>query len=85
MKLYNAATTTNNDKEKSTMSNNLKRLNAYMVNNILKNTSADITDEIRSNILAEMDTHMPNKSSDGKPTGSNSAGGNPQDLLYVNA
>lgn len=85
MKLYNAATTTNNDKEKSAMSNNLKRLNAYMVNNILKNTSADITDEIRSNILAEMDTHMPNKSSDGKPTGSNSAGGNTQDLLYVNA
>ena len=83
MKLYNAATTTNNDKEKSTMSNNLKRLNAYMVNNILKNTSADITDEIRSNILAEMDTHMPNKSSDGKTTGTNSAGGNQQDLLYA--
>jgi hypothetical protein len=54
-----------------------------MVNNILKNTSADITDEIRSNILAEMDTHMPNKSSDGKPMGSNSAGGNQQDLLYA--
>jgi hypothetical protein len=53
-----------------------------MVNNIIKNTSADITDEIRSNILAEMDTHMPNKSSDGKPTGSN-AGGNQQDLLYA--
>ena len=84
MKLYNAATTTNNEKEKSAMSNNLKRLNAYMVNNILKNTSADITDEIRSNILAEMDTHMPNKSSDGKPTGSNAAGGT-QDLLYANA
>jgi hypothetical protein len=82
MKLYNAANTTNNDKEKSTMSNNMKRLNAYMVNNIIKNTSADITDEIRSNILAEMDTHMPNKSSDGKPTGSN-AGGNQQDLLYA--
>ena len=82
MKLYNAATTTNNDKEKSTMSNNMKRLNAYMVNNIIKNTSADITDEIRSNILAEMDTHMPNKSSDGKPTGSN-PGGNQQDLLYA--
>jgi len=84
MKLYNAAVTSNDKGTRSSMSNSMKRLNAYMVNNILKNTSADITDEIRSNILAEMDTHMPNKSSDGKPTGSNS-GGNQQELLYVNA
>lgn len=84
MKLYNAAVTSNDKGTRSSMSNSMKRLNAYMVNNILKNTSSDITDEIRSNILSEMDTHMPNKSSDGKPTGSNS-GGNPQDLLYVNA
>jgi hypothetical protein len=83
MKLYNAAVSSNDKDMRSTMSNNMKRLNAYMVNNILKNTSSDITDEIRSNILAEMDSHMPNKSSDGKPTGSNS-GGN-QELLYVNA
>ena len=83
MKLYNAAITTNNEKEKSAMSNNMKRLNVYMVNNILKNTSGEITDEIRNNILAEMDTHMPNKSSDGKATGSNSAGGNQQELLYA--
>jgi hypothetical protein len=81
--LYNAAITTNNEKEKSAMSNNMKRLNVYMVNNILKNTSGDMTDEIRNNILAEMDSHMPNKSSDGKPTVSNSAGGNQQDLLYA--
>ena len=84
MKLYNAAVTSNDKGTRSSMSNSMKRLNAYMVNNILKNTSSDITDEIRSNILAEMDTHMPNKSSDGKPTGSNS-GGNQQELLYVNA
>jgi hypothetical protein len=83
MKLYNAAVTSNDKGTRSSMSNSMKRLNAYMVNNILKNTSSDITDEIRSNILAEMDTHMPNKSSDGKPTGSNS-GGN-QELIYVNA
>jgi hypothetical protein len=46
------------------MTNSLKTLNAYMVNNIVKNQS-DINDEIKNNILAEMDKYAPAKN-DGK-------------------
>jgi hypothetical protein len=42
------------------MTNTLKTLNAYMVNNIIKNTS-DINEEIRNNILTEIDKYSPNK------------------------
>jgi hypothetical protein len=62
--LYNTANTTNDSAVKSNTTNSLKTLNAYMVNNILKNPS-DINDEIRNNILAEMDKYNPAKN-DGK-------------------
>lgn len=65
--LYNTANTTNDQAVKSNMTNSLKTLNAYMVNNILKNPS-DINDEIRNNILAEMDKYVPAKN-DGKNAG----------------
>jgi hypothetical protein len=64
MNLYNTANTTNDSGVKSTMTNSLKTLNAYMVNNIVKNQS-DINDEIKNNILAEMDKYAPAKN-DGK-------------------
>jgi hypothetical protein len=64
MNLYNTANTTNDSGVKSTMTNSLKTLNAYMVNNIVKNQS-DINDEIKNNILTEMDKYAPAKN-DGK-------------------
>jgi len=66
MNLYNTANTTNDETVKSNMTNSLKTLNAYMVNNIVKNNS-DINDEIKKNILAEMDKYAPAKN-EGKST-----------------
>jgi len=66
MNLYNTANTTNDESVKSNMTNSLKTLNAYMVNNIVKNNS-DINDEIKKNILAEMDKYAPAKN-EGKST-----------------
>lgn len=78
--LYNTANTTNDPSVKSNMTNSLKTLNAYMVNNILKNPS-DINDEIRNNILAEMDKYVPAKN-DGKNAGAVSPN---QEVLQASA
>jgi Ca2+-binding EF-hand superfamily protein len=61
------------------MTNSLKTLNAYMVN-ILKSKQSDINDEIKNNILAEMDKYNPGKI-ESKNTSSTSSN---QEVLQTN-
>ena len=63
--LYNTANTTNDQAVKSTSTNSLKTLNGYMVSNILKSNQSEINNEIKNNILAEMDKYIAAKN-DGK-------------------
>lgn len=77
MNLYNIANTTSDSRVRSNMTNSLKTLNTYMVNNIIKNPY-DINEEIRNNILAEMEKYVPAKN-DGK-TNSTSGGPNPEPI-----
>ena len=59
--LYKTANSTNDDNLKSTTTNSLKTLNAFIVNSILKSNQSDINDEIKNNILVEMDKYVPSK------------------------
>jgi len=79
MNLYNIANTTNDENTRSVMTNSLKTLNAYMVN-ILKSKQSDINDEIKNNILAEMDKYNPTKI-DNKNISSSSSN---QEVLQTN-
>jgi hypothetical protein len=63
--LYNTANTTNDQSVKSNATNSLKTLNGYMVSNILKSNQSEINDEIKNNILAELDKYVAPKN-DGK-------------------
>lgn len=63
--LYNTANTTNDQAVKSNSTNSLKTLNGYMVSNILKSNQSEINNEIKNNILAEMDKYIAAKN-DGK-------------------
>ena len=63
--LYNSANTTNDPAVKSNATNSLKTLNGYMVSNILKSNQSEINNEIKNNILAEMDKYIAPKN-DGK-------------------
>jgi hypothetical protein len=65
--LYNTANTTNDQSVKSNATNSLKTLNGYMVSNILKSNQSEINDEIKNNILAELDKYVAPKN-DGKNT-----------------
>jgi len=80
LNLYNTANTTNDENTRSVMTNSLKTLNAYMVNNILKSKQSDINDEIKNNILAEMDKYNPGKI-ESKNTSSTSSN---QEVLQTN-
>ena len=80
LNLYNTANTTNDETTRSVMTNSLKTLNAYMVNNILKSKQSDINDEIKNNILAEMDKYNPCKI-ESKNTSSTSSN---QEVLQTN-
>jgi hypothetical protein len=63
--LYNTANTANDQAVKSNSTNSLKTLNGYMVSNILKSNQSEINDEIKNNILAELDKYVAPKN-DGK-------------------